>query len=83
MYADLPDPMRVTLSDGRQLQLARPYIEGDTLRGTGPGTERVALARADVVRVERWKNDPVFILAACAGAFAFFLVGLSTTDSFP
>jgi len=74
---DLPDPIRVTLADGRQVELARPHAEGDSLRGLGRKGVPVAIALADVKRVERLKTDPGVVVVAILAILTIGFVALA------
>jgi len=74
---NLPDPMRITLSDGRQVQLARPRIQADTLRAFDEARRRVAIPVTDITRIESRKTNTFALFLMGAGVIFVGLAGFS------
>jgi hypothetical protein len=67
-----PDKVRVTLTDGSQVELADPVVVGDTLRGVNGLTRRESSEQwsrplADVSGLELRKTDALLTTALITG----------------
>ncbi|GMR13105.1 MAG: hypothetical protein BMS9Abin29_1305 [Gemmatimonadota bacterium] len=74
---DPPDRLRLTVARTGEIMLREPYLDGDTVRGLGPGRNsgpiRVAVEDIISVRVEKTDVGRTFLLA---GATALILGGI-------
>ncbi len=75
-----PKRVRVMMTDGRRFDLSNPTLDADSLVGytdpsaAGTASGRLAVARADVERLEVRKTDTALSILAVAGTATVVLV---------
>jgi len=69
-----PGKIRMEWGEGEHRRLTRPQVVGDSIRGS----ERGAVAIADVTAVSTWKSDPARTVVAALGVglLAVTMVGV-------
>jgi len=73
----LPYRLRATLADSTRVELTSPFVRADTLYGrSGPKRDTLALAVADVQRLERERFSVWRTLGITVGAPAVALVAV-------
>ena len=81
---EMPPKVRVTRTDGAQVELEKAELNGDTIVGFVPGfvscDARIGVPMDDVQAMETWRTRPGTALGPIWGLFVAFVVGMVSSQ---